>query len=72
MRMLNHAVQMPLDPALEEELILEKAKVLYQRSKLLSGKYASFNRLMADPVAGRCLRLCARQLLRSGNRTRGR
>ncbi len=64
--------QLPLDPELEQALVLEKARVLYTRSRYLSGKYASFSRLMEDPIAERCLRLCARQLLRSGNRTQGR
>lgn len=64
--------QLPLDPELEQELVLEQARVLYRRSQLLSGRYATFDRLMADPIQGPCLRLCARQLLRSGNRTQGR
>lgn len=66
------AQQMPLDPAMEEELVLAKARQLYEHSRVLSGKYASFNRLMADPVAAQCLRLCARQVLRSASRKRGR
>ena len=68
----KHATQLPLDPDLEEELVLAKALELYRRNRYLSGKYASFSRLMADPIAERCLRLCARQVLRLGNRTRGR
>ncbi len=71
-RSLTHAQQLPLDPALEEELVQKKAREIYTQSRLLSAKYASFARLMEDPVAGRCLRLCATQLLRRGNKTRGR
>jgi hypothetical protein len=72
MRVLNHAQQLPLDPGLEEELVLSAARGLYERSRYLSSKYASFSRLMADPIAGRCLRLCATQCLRLGKKTRGR
>lgn len=64
--------QLPLDPALEEELVLKKARELYGRSRFLSARYASFARLMEDPVAGRCMRLSARHLLRLGDRTQGR
>ena len=63
---------LPTDPALLEELVLAKARELYGRSRFLSGRYASFNKLMADPVAGRCMRLSASQLLRLGSRTQGR
>ena len=72
MRAMNHAQQLPLDPALEEELVQQKAKEIYTRSRFLSGRYASFARLMEDPIAGRCLRLCATQCLRVGSKTRGR
>ena len=72
MRTLNHAQQLPLDPALEEELVLQKAKQIYRQSRFLSARYASFARLMEDPVAGRCLRLCATQCLRLGSKTRSR
>lgn len=72
MRTLNHAQQLPLDPALEEELVLQKAQQIYRQPRFLSGRYASFERLMEDPVAGRCLRLCATQCLRLGKRTRSR
>lgn len=64
--------QMPLDPVLEEELVLRKARELYANSRFLSGRFASFERLMADPVVGRCMRLSATHLLRRGSRTRGR
>jgi hypothetical protein len=63
--------QLPLDAAMEEELVLRQARVMFTSSKLLSGRYASFEKAMADPVQGRCLRLCATQLLRLGKRTRG-
>lgn len=62
------ALQLPLDPELEEELLLGKARELFVRSRYLSARYASFNKLMADPVAGRCMRLSARQCLRLANK----
>lgn len=65
-------VQLALSPELEEELVLKKARELYTRSYFLSGRYASFNKLMADPLMGRCMRLAAQQCLRSASRTRGR
>lgn len=71
-RSLTHAQQLPLDPDLEEELVQQKAREIYTRSRFLSGRYASFARLMEDPVAGRCLRLCATQCLRLGSKTRSR
>ena len=66
------ALALPVDPDLLEELVLAKARELYARSRFLSGRYASFNKLMADPVAGRCMRLSATHCLRLGNRTQGR
>jgi hypothetical protein len=72
MRTLSHAQQLPLDPDLEEELVQQKAKQIYSQSRFLSARYASFARLMEDPVAGRCLRLCATQCLRLGSKTRSR
>lgn len=71
-RVFQQAIQLPLDAALQEELVLAKARDLYARSPFISRKYSSFAKAMADPVAGRCLRLCARQLvMRLGRRTRG-
>lgn len=78
MRTMNSSQQqmplaLPVDPALLEELVLAKARELYGRSRFLAGKYASFNKLMADPVAGRCMRLSATHLLRLGSKkTQGR
>lgn len=69
----RNQVQVPLALAVPTELVLVKAAELFGRSRLLRKKYASLERLLEDPVAGRCLRLCATQLLRSqGSRTRGR
>lgn len=67
-----HQEQVPLALPVPPELVLEKAAELYERSGLLRRRYASLDLLLADPVAGRCLRLCATQLLRRGSRTRGR
>ena len=64
--------QMPLallvDPDLLEELVQAKARELYACSRFLSGRYTSFNKLMADPVVGRCMRLSATHLLRLGSK----
>lgn len=64
--------QLPLDEGLQEELILKKARELYQRSHFLSARFSSFQKLMADPVVGRCMRLAATQCLRPVARGRGR
>jgi hypothetical protein len=55
---------LPVDPTLQEELMLKKAKELYQRSRLLNIRYPSFKHLMEDPIAGRCMRMSATHLLR--------
>lgn len=70
-RQVRSAVQLPLDPAMEEALVLKKARELYVSSRLLSSRYATFERAMEHPVQGKCLRLCATQLLRRGKGTRG-
>jgi hypothetical protein len=57
---------LPVDPVLLEDLMLSKARELYRRSRYLSSRYASFSRLMEDPIAGRCMRLSARHLLHLG------
>lgn len=74
MRSMNQQLPLalPVDPALHEAMVQKKARELYSRSRFLSGKYSSFARLMEDPIAGRCLRLCAARVLRLGNGTRGR
>lgn len=72
MRTEPRAEQLPLDADLEEELVLRKARELFARSRYLSSRFASFSRLMEDPVVGRCMRLSATHVLRLGNRTRGR
>lgn len=63
-------LQPPLMPELEEELVLQKARELYGRSRYLQGRYASFQRLLDDPLVGRSLLLGARQCLRQGKRIR--
>lgn len=66
---------LPLDPVAHEAAVLEKAAELFERSRFLRRKYGRLARLLEDPVAGRCLRLCATQLVRLaalGNETRGR
>ncbi len=55
---------LPVDPKLQEELMLKKARELYLRSRLLNIRYPSFNQLMEDPIAGRCMRMSATHLLR--------
>lgn len=55
---------LPVDPTLQEELMLKKASELYQRSRLLNIRYPSFKHLMEDPIAGRCMRMSAAHLLR--------
>ncbi len=63
---------LPADTALEEELMLKKARELYRRSGFLNARYPSFLRLMEDPIAGRCMRLSATHLLRTDLRTQNR
>jgi len=76
MQVLNRMQQVPLalpvDPDLLESLVQAKARELYASSRFLSGRYASFSKLMADPLVGRCMRLSALHLVRLGKRTRGR
>ncbi|MCX7249064.1 MAG: hypothetical protein NTX31_15570 [Burkholderiales bacterium] len=55
---------LPMDPTLQEELMLKKASELYRRSRLLNIRYPSFKHLMEDPIAGRCMRMSATHLLR--------
>jgi hypothetical protein len=64
-------MQMPLDPVMEAERVEQRARQMYERSRYLCARYASFSQLMDDPVAGRCLRLCALHSLRLGDRARG-
>lgn len=63
-------LQPPLMPELEEELVLQKARELYGRSRYLQGRYPNFQRLLDDPLVGRSLLLGARQCLRQGKRAR--
>ena len=55
---------LPADPRLQEELMLKKASELYRRSRLLNIRYPSFKHLMEHPIAGRCMRMSATNLLR--------
>lgn len=55
--------QMPLLP-LDEELLLRKARELFDSSRLLSGRWPSFDQAMQHPAVGRCLRMSAAALLR--------
>lgn len=61
---------------LDEELVMRKARQLFEESALLTRRWSSFEQLMADPTVGRCLRMSARVLLarraNRANRTRGR
>lgn len=57
---------LPVEPLLLEDLILKKARELYRRSRFLCVRYPSLNRLMEDPIAGRCMRLSVTHLLRLG------
>lgn len=59
------ARQLPLDPAMEQEAVLKKARALFDRSRYLSSRFASFDRLMADPVTGRAMWIAATQCVRS-------
>lgn len=70
--MQTNQVQIPLALPVDESMVLEKVADLFERSRFLRRKYGRLETLMADPVAGRCLRLCATQLVRSGSKTRGR
>ena len=67
--------QLPLDPALEHDVVMRKARALFDRSHYLSTRFASFDRLMADPVTGRAMWIAATQCVRSaaarGNSRRG-
>jgi hypothetical protein len=56
----QEALALPLAP----ELVQQKCSELYEHSRFLRRKYPRLEKLLEDPVAGRCLRLCATQLLR--------
>lgn len=57
---------LPVEPELYEAMVVKKARELFHRSRLLSTRYASFERVMAEPVTGRCLRMAAVALVRNG------
>lgn len=67
---MNKPVQVPLDLPVDEAAVLAKALELFVRSPTLRRRYGCVEKALEDPVAGRCLRLSATQLLRS--RARGR
>lgn len=60
---MNEPKQMPLSLPVDEAALLAKAEVLFVRSPTVRRNYKTLAAALADPVAGRCLRLCARQLL---------
>lgn len=64
--------QLALGLAIDPELLDAKAREIFEHSRYLSGKYASFSKLMADPLLARCMRFNANLLLqRAAERTRG-
>lgn len=70
--MQTSRAQLPLALPVPADAVQEKCAELFARSRFLQQKYRNLELLLADPVAGRCMRLCATQLLRPGRRTRGR
>lgn len=80
--MLNRSVQgrqvllIPLEADEFELLVEREARGLWLRSRLLVGRYATLDKLKADPVAGRVVRMAAVALVRSSlsrtHKTRGR
>ena len=71
MQTMNQPQQLALDIPVDPELLEAKAREIYERSRYLSGKYATFNKLMADPFLARCMRFTASRLIGSAKRTRG-
>lgn len=73
MKPMPHApsVQMPLIP-MDDELVLRKARELFDSSELLRRRWPSFDKAMEHPNVGRCLRMNAMALLRRGSKKRGR
>lgn len=69
---MNPCIQMPLALPVDEAALLAKAEVLFVRSPTVRRNFKTVQAALADPVAGRCLLLCARQLLLLGNRDTGR
>ena len=57
--------------AADRELLEAKAREIYERSRYLSGKYATFSKLMADPFLARCMRFTASRLIGYSKKTRG-
>lgn len=62
--------QVPLALPVDEAAVLAKALELFIRSPTLRRRYGALEKALEDPVAGRCLRLSATQLLLA--RARGR
>ena len=69
---VNKPIQAALPLPVDEAALLAKVEVLFLRSPTVRRKYKEVARALADPVAGRCLRLCARQLLLLGAENTGR
>jgi hypothetical protein len=63
---VNKQIQVPLALPVDEAAVLAKAEVLFLRSPTVRRNYKTVSAALADPVAGKCLRLCARQLLLRG------
>lgn len=58
---------------LDEEDVRLMARRIFDSSRLLSERWPSFEKLMADPLTGRCLQISARALLRiSKQKKKGR
>jgi len=68
---VNRPIQVPLALPVDEAALLAKAEVLFVRSPTIRRRYGTAAAALADPVAGRCLRLCARQLLLAGCKNTG-
>lgn len=62
--------QLPLLP-LDEELLLRKARELFDSSHLLQERWPSFDKALAHPSVGRCLRMSAAALLRRSSKKSG-
>lgn len=60
-----HQRQVPLALPVDEAAVLAKALELFVRSPTLRRRYGQVEKALEDPVAGKCLRLSATQLLRS-------
>ena len=57
---------LPLQVVENAALVEQKARALFARSTLLRSRYKSCDEALANPITGRCLRMAAAALLRSG------